>query len=117
MNKPRSNSDQPKSSNFLIKLLEREFFTKSDISKWAPFITYCSCFAFLYIANHLYSEKRIKDYNELQRDVRNAQENYYVVKTNIDNLTKPSQIANRVEHLGLKPNLKPVEVVKKDNER
>ena len=112
MNKVKNKKDQP-SKNPLVRILEVEFFSKTDIQKWLPFVLYCTLLAFIYISNRIYAEKRVRHLNELQKEVRNAQADYYTIKSNIENLTKPTEIAKRVEHLGLKQNLKPSEVIKK----
>ncbi|MFY0674163.1 MAG: hypothetical protein JXQ87_12220 [Bacteroidia bacterium] len=107
------NKKEKSSKNPLVRILEVEFFSKSDIQKWLPFVLYCTLLAFIYISNRIYAEKRVRQLNELQKEVRNAQADYYTIKSNIENLTKPTEIAKRVEHLGLKQNLKPAEVIKR----
>ncbi|MBI1184217.1 hypothetical protein GC194_08090 [bacterium] len=114
MNKVKNKNSQP-SKNPLIRILEVEFFSKEDIQKWLPFVVYCTILAFIYISNRIYAEKRIRHLNALQKEVRNAQADYYTIKSNIENLTKPTEIARRVKHLGLKQNLKPAEIIKKEN--
>jgi len=112
MNKVKNKKSGP-SKNPLIKILEVQFFSKEDIQKYLPFVLYCTLLAFIYISNRMYAEKRVRYANELQNDVKNAQADYYTVKSEMENITKPTEIAKRVEHLGLKQNLKPNEVIKK----
>lgn len=114
MNKVKDKTDKP-SKNPFIRILEIEFFSKADIQKWLPFVAYCTVLAFIYISNRIYAEKRIRQLNTLQKEVRNVQADYYTIKSSIENLTKPTEIARRVQHLGLKQNLKPAEIIKKDN--
>ncbi len=114
MNKIKNQKEKP-SKNPLVRILEVEFFSKSDIQKYLPFVLYCTLLTFIYISNRIYSEKRIKHLNDLQKEVRNAQADYYTIKSNIENLTKPTEIAKRVRHLGLKQNLQPAEVIKKND--
>ena len=114
MNKVKNKKDKP-SKNPFVRILEVEFFSKSDIQKWLPFVIYCTALGFIYISNRLYAEKRVRYMNDLQKDVRNAQADYFTIKSNIENLTKPTAIAKRVEHLGLKQNLKPAEVIKRND--
>ena len=114
MNKVRSKTEKP-SKNPLIRILEVEFFSKADIQKWLPFVVYCTVLAFIYISNRIYAEKRIRHLNSLQKEVINAQADYYTIKSSIENLTKPTEIARMVQHMGLKQNLKPSEVIKRDN--
>lgn len=112
MNKIRKEKGQ-RFKNPLIKVLEIEFFSKTDIKKWLPFVLYCTLLAFIYISNRIYAEKRVRHINGLQREVKNAQADYYTIKSEIENLTKPTEVARRVEPMGLYQNLKPNEVIKR----
>lgn len=101
------------SKNPLVKILEIELFSREDIQKYLPFVLYCTLLAFIYISNRMYAEKRERHANQLDKEVKNAQADYYTAKSELENITKPTEIANRVAHMGLKQNLKPNEVIKK----
>jgi len=114
MNKLRREKQGP-SKNPFVKILEVDFFSREDIQKYLPFVLYCTLLAFIYISNRIHAEKRVRQINALQNEVKNAQADYYTIKSEIENITKPTEIAKRVEHLGLKQNIKPNEVIKRNN--
>lgn len=112
MNKIKREKKGP-SKNPFVKILELEFFSREDIQKYLPFVLYCTLLAFVYISNRMYAEKRERYVNQLDKEVKNARADYYTIKSDLENITKPTEIARRVEHMGLKQNLKPNEVIKK----
>lgn len=116
MNKSRAqdHSGTAKKNPF-VRALEIEFISKSDIKKWFPFALYCAAWAFVYIANRLYAEKNERLLNQLQVEVRDARADYYTIVSRIENLRKPSEIGRRVQHLGLRQDLKPAETIKKSD--
>lgn len=112
MNKIKGNSGNSKSNPF-VKALELELFSKKDVQKWLPFVLYCTFLAFLYISNRIYAEKRVRELEKLEAEIKDVRADYLTVKSDLMNKTQQSAIAAKAKKIGLKELSKPPHVIVK----
>ena len=75
----------------------------SLILKNLPFVFFLSFLAVIYIANSHYSEKKIRQIQGLQKEVKELRWHYMALKAELMFNSKESEIAKRVAPLGLYP--------------
>jgi Bacteriodetes cell division protein (FtsL-like) len=79
--------------------------------KYLPRVLFMTFLGVLYIANVHYSEKMIRRYAELQKDVEILRVDFSSMKYEYINASKPGEMAKRVSRLGLQENDKPLFVL------
>lgn len=77
-----------------------------------PFLLFLSFLAFIYITNDFTLESKIREISKLQKDVKELRYEYISVKSNLITISKQSQLAKRLEKLGIKENKEPLKVIK-----
>lgn len=77
-----------------------------------PFLLFLSFLAFIYITNDFTLESKIREISKIQKDVKELRYEYISVKSNLITISKQSQLAKRLEKLGIKENKEPLKVIK-----
>jgi cell division protein FtsL len=72
------------------------------IVKHLPFFLFVTVLAVVYIANGHYSDKTIKNINSAHAELKQLQYRYKILKAEVMNLGKESEIVKAVERYGLK---------------
>ncbi|MEY3432787.1 MAG: hypothetical protein RL131_723 [Bacteroidota bacterium] len=83
------------------------FINQKWLVKNVPFFLYLSALAVVYIYNGHHAEKAIKDINKTNRELKDLQYEYKMVRSEWMFLTKQSEIIKSVEPLGVKQILEP----------
>lgn len=87
----------------IFSLFDPEHYLKAQqVSKNLPFILYCSALVLLYIANAHKVEKRIRQINKIESEMKDLRSEYISLKSELMYLSKQSEVAKRVEVAGLK---------------
>lgn len=82
-----------------------------DISRWVhhktiirnlPFVFFLSIVAIVYIANAHYAEKNIRELNLIEKKMNEMRWEYMTTKSELENISKQSEVAKLVEPTGLK---------------
>ena len=73
------------------------------IIKNFPFVLFIVFLVFTYIANAHYSEKKIRDIQRLQKEVKELRWEYRSIKASLGYKSKQSEVLKAVKHMGLKP--------------
>ena len=82
------------------------------VFKNLPFVLFLSFIAMIYIANAHYSEKKVREIQKLQSELKQQRWQYMSLKSELMYQSKRSEIMNAVEPLGLKTNkYKPNKIV------
>jgi len=76
-----------------------------------PYLIFLAALAFVYIANDFALEKKVRKISALQKDLMEMRYEYVSVKSNLINISKQSQLAKRLENLGIKENRDPVRII------
>lgn len=77
-----------------------------------PFLLFISFLAFIYITNDFTLESKVRKISHLQKDVMELRYEYISVKSNLITISKQSQLAKRLEKLGIKENKEPLRVIR-----
>ena len=80
--------------------------------RFFPFLVYIAFLAFIYIANNYYAEAKIRDINHLRKELKEINYEYITSKSKLEELSKQSQLAKRLEKKGIKESTKPVKTIK-----
>jgi len=85
----------------------KEYFDLGSLSanlilKNLPFVLFLSFLALIYIANAHYSEKKVREIQNLQKDVSELRWHYMAIKSELMYNTKRSEVADVVKTSNLK---------------
>lgn len=75
--------------------------------RFVPYILYFTCLGLFYIGNNHYAEKTIRKINRLEEEVEDLRANYTTLKAGYMFESKQSEVAKRVEKLGLEESATP----------
>ena len=77
-----------------------------------PFVLFISFLAFIYIANNYYAERKIRNINKIQKELKEIKYEHISTKSKLMQISKQSQIAKRMESTGIKESTEPVKIIK-----
>jgi len=80
-----------------------------------PFLLFVTFLAFIYIANNYLAEEKIREINHLHKELKELRFEFIDSKSDLMELSKQSQIAKRLESIGIKENRQPVKTLKVKN--
>lgn len=86
-------------------------FLSSGTFKMMPFLLFLGFIAFIYIANNYLAENKIRQTNQLRKDVKELRYEYISAKSKLTQLEKQSQISKRLEKTGIKENTEPIKTI------
>jgi hypothetical protein len=87
-------------------------FEKERTFRMFPFLLFLSLLAFIYITNDFTLESKVREISRLQKEVKELRYEYISVKSNLITISKQSQLAKRLEKLGIKENKEPLKVIR-----
>lgn len=85
---------------------------KEKTFRMFPFLLFVSFLAFVYITNDYTLERKVRTISHLHTELRDMRYEYISVKSNLITISKQSQLAKRLEKLGIKENSQPVNVIR-----
>lgn len=88
-------------------VLTGAFLSKERAIRAIPFIFFLTFVALCYIANGYYAESQIRKLNTLTNDLKELHSEFIISKSELSDLSKQSEVAKRVESLGLKESVEP----------
>lgn len=104
--------------SFLQSLLSTDRFSSAAFVGYLPFIAFVGLLAILYIANRHYAERTVRQIDHLSKEVKEMNWDYKSLSADLMKLTTQSEIAKRVDTMGLKERKAPpkkIVVVKAKN--
>ena len=84
--------------------------SSSLILKNLPFVFFLGFLATIYIANAHYSEKKVREIQKLQSQLKELRWHYRSLKSEIMYSTRQSEVAKNVAPIGLKRKAKPKKI-------
>ncbi len=123
---PQERVDTPEQQPVKSAPRKRNWLYESlDLSRWVhyqtiirnlPFVFFMAAIAILYIANAHYAEKNVRELNQLEKKMNEMRWEYMTTKSELEHLSKQSEVAKLVAPSGLKELREPPKkiVVKKD---
>ncbi|MFB2117682.1 FtsL-like putative cell division protein [Parapedobacter sp. 2B3] len=103
--------------NFFQSLFSTERFSSSAFVGYIPFIAFVGLLAILYIANRHYAERTVRQIDHLSKEVKEMNWDYKSLSADLMKLTTQTEIAKRVDSMGLKERTAPpkkIVVVRKE---
>ncbi|MBK6483111.1 MAG: hypothetical protein KBF32_07760 [Chitinophagales bacterium] len=97
-----------------VKVVQRKrnwLYESLDLSRWVhyqtiirnlPFVFFMASIAILYIANAHYAEKNVRELNQIERKMNEMRWEYMTTKSELENISKQSEVAKLVAPSGLK---------------
>ncbi|MDQ3108582.1 MAG: FtsL-like putative cell division protein [Bacteroidota bacterium] len=88
-------------------VLTGAFLSKERAVKALPFIFFLTFVFLLYIANGYYAEGQIRQQNKLTNELKELRSEFIISKSELSDLSKQSEVAKRLELLGVKESVEP----------
>ena len=96
-------------------ILGGSFLTRGRMLHALPFLLYLFLLAMLYIANVYYSEKVVRETDDLRKELEELQYEFITSKSTLMNLQKSSELEKKLESTGIKPSTTPPGKIILDN--
>jgi len=93
--------------NFLTQFLTNGFISADKAIKALPFVLYIALLGMIYIGNRHLAEKNIRDIDKLNKEVKELSYGYKVTKADLAYKSTLTEVAKRVDTLGIKESLQP----------
>ncbi|MGZ3753892.1 MAG: FtsL-like putative cell division protein [Mucilaginibacter sp.] len=93
--------------NFLTQLFTNGFITAEAAVKALPFVLYVALLGMIYIGNRHLAEKNIRDIDKINKEVKELGYEYKITKADLAYKSTLTQVAKRVDTLGLKQSVQP----------
>ncbi|MGK6350818.1 FtsL-like putative cell division protein [Parapedobacter sp. DT-150] len=93
--------------SFFQSLFSTDRFSSSAFVGYIPFIAFVGLLAIIYIANRHYAERTVREIDRLGKEVKEMNWDYKSLSADLMKLTTQSEIAKRVDSMGLKERTAP----------
>jgi hypothetical protein len=97
--------------NFLTKFLTKGFITTEEATSALPFVLFVTFLGMIYIANRHLAEKNIRDIDKINKQVKELSWEYKVTKADLAYKSTLSEVAKRVDTLGVKESIEPAQKI------
>lgn len=88
--------------SFIKSVLSSDFLSSRNAASYVPFIVFLCGLAMFYIANRHYAERTIRDIDRVSKEVKELSWDYKSLSAELMKLSTQSEIAKRVDSMGLK---------------
>ncbi|MBK8498793.1 MAG: hypothetical protein IPL52_08245 [Flavobacteriales bacterium] len=85
----------------LISVLNGSFLTKEKVLGNMPFILFCAALMITYIAYGYHTERIVRDLERTGAELKEQRAEYLTVRAELEKQEQQSQVAGRIEGLGL----------------
>lgn len=93
--------------SFFQSLSSSERFSSLAFVGYIPFIAFVGLLAIIYIANRHYAERTVRQIDHLSKEVKEMNWDYKSLSADLMKLTTQTEIAKRVDSMGLKERTAP----------
>lgn len=93
--------------NFFQSLFSSGRFSSMTVVGYVPFLAFIGFLAIIYIANRHYAERTVREIQELSGEVKEMNWDYKSLSADLMKLTTQTEIAKRVDTMGLKERVEP----------
>jgi hypothetical protein len=100
--KPKGQGKKGVLAKGLSKVFGGSFLSNDKAVEMIPFILFLGVIAIFYIANGYYADDKIREVNRTSNEIKELRTEYISSKSDLMFISKQSEIAKRVETLGLK---------------
>ena len=92
-------------------------FEKGLPVRYLPYLLYISAIAIFYIGNSHYAEKNIREISRVKQQVEDLRADFTTLKSEYMFQSKLSEVAKRVDDMGLKASMDPPNKIVKEEEK
>jgi hypothetical protein len=82
-------------------VINGNFLTNKSSIKQAPFMLFLTVIALFYIANSYYAERKIRQINKINNELKELRSEYITSKSRLMFVSKQSEVAKTAEEMGL----------------
>src|ERR1700749_2519934 len=97
--------------NFFTQFFAKGFITTEDATRALPFVLYLAFLGMVYIGNMHLAEKNIRDIDKLNKEVQELGWDYKVTKADLAYKSTLTEVAKRVDTLGIKESMQPAQKI------
>jgi hypothetical protein len=97
--------------NLFTKFMANGFIAADDATRALPFVLFLALLGMIYIGNRHLAEKNIRDIDKLTKEVRELNWEYKVTKADLAYKSTLSEVAKRVDTLGIRESLQPAQKI------
>lgn len=105
-NPPLTEEKNFSSKGFIIKLLSKVFggsyLESKIIENNIPYFIFLIVLGLVYITNTNIADKKIREINKINKELKELRSEYIITKSELMFLSKQSEVAKKVEPIGLK---------------
>lgn len=116
----KGKSQGPKQGGKIDKSLQNVlgggFLTREKALSLLPFLMFLAAIALFYIGNNYVAEKKIREIEDLNSELKELRYEYITVKSELMFLSKQSQVAKKLKATGIKESTVPPEKIKIEKE-
>lgn len=113
---PKQPKKQSKVTRSVVDVVSGSFLSQEQTLKFLPFIFFLALMAVCYIANGYYAEEKIRQLNNVNKDLKELRSEYITTKSDLMFISKQSEVAKAALELGIKESVVPPQkiIVKTD---
>lgn len=89
-------------SRSMVSVLNGSFLARENVVRNMPFILFCAAMMILYIAYGHTSERIVRDLDKAGANLKEMRAEHVSVRAQLERLEQQSQVAARIQGLGLK---------------
>ena len=82
-------------------VINGNFLTNKSSLKQVPFVLFLTIIALFYIANSYYAERKIRQINKINNELKELRSEYITSKSKLMFVSKQSEVAKTAEQMGL----------------
>jgi len=114
---PTPQKDTPKVVKSLSSIFSGGFLGNDNVISYLPYMFFLTFIGILYIANGYYAEKTVRNLYKTTSDLKELRSEYITIKSDLNYLSKQSQVALATESIGIKESVvSPTKIVVSKNE-
>lgn len=102
--KPETNGrkNEPAPGKSIQNVLNGSFLVNSKTLRFLPYLFFLAFLGILYISNIYYAEKKVREINQLSRELKELRYEYISEKSKLMHKSKQSEVAKALEGTGIK---------------
>lgn len=112
-----ADSEYEGSSKVIKNLLGGNFLAKDSSVRFLPFLLFLTFLGLVYIANIYYAEENIREIDDLNRELKELRYEYVATHTRLMHISKQSELAKRLDKMGLKESTVPPYKISAESEK
>lgn len=106
----KQNAEFP--DNFITQFFTKGFWNAESATKALPFVLFIAFLGMIYIANMHMAERSIRDISKISKEVKELSWDYKTTKADLAFKSTLTEVAKRVDTLGIKESLEPPQKIK-----